>query len=199
MLSVCVGSISWCCFVVMLFRRFSHVSLFRGLPVFCCPASGPVFRQCSCIRQCSVSVPVFRRCSVFRCSVFWCSWFYSMPCPMVNLIKVSHTDKSGQDFIMRASCFCESFLLNNKRVLNLLSTRLFLKPSLYKLFPICIGKTFHRPQLNPFYKSLCLLPFFSPLIKKVEKANSFFSLLYLSLTINVHYVTVYILIWHGFI
>ena len=65
MSSVCIGSISWCCFVVMLFRWFccSHVSLFRGLPVFCCSASVPVFRQFSGVPlvfcQCYGVRPVF--------------------------------------------------------------------------------------------------------------------------------------------
>ena len=63
----CIGSISWCCFVVTLFRCTSHVPLFRGLPIVL-----PVLR-------CSASVPVLLRCSVFRSFVFRCSWFYSMP------------------------------------------------------------------------------------------------------------------------
>ena len=61
MLSFCIGSISWCVFIVSLFRSCYFVPLFRGIlivpPVFCCP----------------FSVLLFLRCSVFRCS-----WFYSM-------------------------------------------------------------------------------------------------------------------------
>ena len=68
MSSFCIGSISWCCFVVPLFRCSSHVLLFRRVPivspVFRCFAGVPVFCQCSGVP------PVFRR-SVFR--------FYSMP------------------------------------------------------------------------------------------------------------------------
>ena len=67
MLSFCIGSISWYCFVVPVFHCSSSISLFRGapivLPVFCC----------------SANVPVFRRCSAFRSPVFRCSWFYSLP------------------------------------------------------------------------------------------------------------------------
>ena len=62
MSSVCIGSISWCCFVVTLFRCSSHVPLFRCIPIVL-----PVF-------PCSTGIP----CSAFRCSVFGCSWFYSM-------------------------------------------------------------------------------------------------------------------------
>ena len=62
MSSFCIGSISWCCFVVPLFHWCFPVPLFCGVPIV-----PPV----SC---CSASVPLFR-----RCSVFWYSWFYSMP------------------------------------------------------------------------------------------------------------------------
>ena len=53
MSSFCIGSISWCCFVVTFFRSSSHVPLFRGIsivqtvfglyvpPVFRCSASVP--------------------------------------------------------------------------------------------------------------------------------------------------------------
>ena len=62
----CIGIISWCCFVVTLFRRSSHVRLFRGIPI--------VMQVFGCMfRQCSANAPMFRRCSVFRNSVFWCS------------------------------------------------------------------------------------------------------------------------------
>ena len=64
MSSFCIGSISWCCFVVTLFRCSSHVPLFRGSN---CSASIRLYNP-----------PLFR-CSVFRSSVFRCSWFYSMP------------------------------------------------------------------------------------------------------------------------
>ena len=63
----CIGSISWCCIVVTLFRCSSHVPLFRGilidLPVFRCSASVTVFGQCSAGVPCFVvpcsSVPDF--------------------------------------------------------------------------------------------------------------------------------------------
>ena len=67
MSSFCIGSISWCCFVVPLFRCSFHVPLCRSIPivspVFRCFAGVSVFRQCSGVP------PVFRRCSVFRSSV----------------------------------------------------------------------------------------------------------------------------------
>ena len=56
MLPVCIGSISWCCFVVTLFRCFSHVPLFCGIPIVL-----PVFSCMFC--QCS-GVP----CSIVPCS-----------------------------------------------------------------------------------------------------------------------------------
>ena len=56
--SFCIGSISWCCFVVLFFRCSSHVTVFCGIPI--------------------VS-PVFRRCPMFHSSVLRGSWFYSMP------------------------------------------------------------------------------------------------------------------------
>ena len=66
MSSFCIGSISWCYFVVpnsgVLLFRFSY-----DIPIV-----PPVFRSCA-------SIPAFDRCSEFRCSVFRCSWFYSMP------------------------------------------------------------------------------------------------------------------------
>ena len=77
MSSFCIGSISWCCFVVTLFLCSSHVPLFSGIPIVL-----PVF-------CCSAIVPVFCRCSVFRSSVFWCFWFYSMP------FRISHTLKEN--------------------------------------------------------------------------------------------------------
>ena len=67
--SSCIVSISWCCFVVSLFRCSSHVSLFHSIPIV-----SPVFRcfaRVTVLRQCSGVPPVFCRCSVFRCS-----WFY---------------------------------------------------------------------------------------------------------------------------
>ena len=62
MSSFCIGSISWCCFVVTLFRCSSHVPLFRGIPLF---------------RQCSGVPPVF-----------WCS--ASVPCSGVPGFIVPH-------------------------------------------------------------------------------------------------------------
>ena len=53
-----IGSISWCCFVVLLFCRCFPVPLFHYIPIIT-----PVFR-------CSASVPVFRSCSMFRVPVF---------------------------------------------------------------------------------------------------------------------------------
>ena len=50
--SFCIGSTSWCCFVVPLFRGSSLVPLF-------CEASVPLFRQCS------ASVPPVLRVRVF--------------------------------------------------------------------------------------------------------------------------------------
>ena len=67
MSSFCIDSISWCCFVVPLFRCCSIPIV---SPVFRCPVSVPVFRQSSGI------LPVFCPCSVFRNSMFRCSWFY---------------------------------------------------------------------------------------------------------------------------
>ena len=67
MTSFCIGSISQCCFVVLLFRCSSHVPLFRGIlivpSVFRCSASVPVFCQCS-------SVPPVFRVPQFRAPVF---------------------------------------------------------------------------------------------------------------------------------
>ena len=80
--SFCIGSISWCCLAVPIFRCSSHVPLFHGIPivppVFGCSTSVPVFRLCS------AGVPhVFRRCSVgVLCSVVLCS---SVPCFIVCL------------------------------------------------------------------------------------------------------------------
>ena len=66
----CVGGISWCCFVVTLFRCSSHVPLFHGIPIdlllFRCSASVPVFVQWSAGDPCSV-VP----CSGAPCSMDW--------------------------------------------------------------------------------------------------------------------------------
>ena len=67
MSSLCIGSISWCCFVVPLLCWYSLLPLFCDIPIVL-----PVFR-------CSISIPPLIRCSVSRCSVFRCSWFYSMP------------------------------------------------------------------------------------------------------------------------
>ena len=67
MTSFCIGSISQCCFIVLLFRCSSHVPLFRGIlivpSVFRCSASVPVFCQCS-------SVPPIFRVPQFRAPVF---------------------------------------------------------------------------------------------------------------------------------
>ena len=55
----CIGSISWCCFVVTLFRCSSHVPLFRGIPIVL-PVFGCMFRQCSGVppvSQFSAGVP----------------------------------------------------------------------------------------------------------------------------------------------
>ena len=68
-LPFCIGIISWCCFIVPLFRCTSHVPLFSSIPII--PIIS-VFRY-------STSAPVFLWCSVFRNSVFRCFWFYSMP------------------------------------------------------------------------------------------------------------------------
>ena len=46
MSSFCIGSISWCWFVVTLFRCSSHVPLFRGIPIVL-PVFGCMIRQCS--------------------------------------------------------------------------------------------------------------------------------------------------------
>ena len=62
MSSFCIGSISWFCFVAMLFHCSSHVPLFRGIPIVL-----------------SVFGCMFRQCSVFRSFVLRCSWFYGMP------------------------------------------------------------------------------------------------------------------------
>ena len=83
----CIGSISWCCFVVPLLFSCSTIPWYSD-----CPASirlyvPPVFR-------CSASVPVFRRCSAFRSSVFRCSWFYSMPLIIQVLYKKRCLHKS---------------------------------------------------------------------------------------------------------
>ena len=67
MLLFCIGSTSWCCSVVALFRCSLYVPLFRGIPIVL-----PVL-------CCSVSLLVFWRSFVFRSSVFQCSWFYIMP------------------------------------------------------------------------------------------------------------------------
>ena len=71
MSSLCIGSISWCCFVVPLFRCFSHVPLFRGIPivppVFRCSASFLVFCQRSGVP------PVFCYSAGVPCSVVPCS------------------------------------------------------------------------------------------------------------------------------
>ena len=69
--SICrrsVGSISWCCFVVTLFRCSFHVPLFRGIPIVLL-VFGCQFRQCFGVS------PVFWRCFVFHSFVFRCSWF----------------------------------------------------------------------------------------------------------------------------
>ena len=69
MSSFCIGSISWCCFVVTLFHCSSHVPLFRGIPIVL-PVFSCMFRQCfgvPPVSRCSVGVP----CSVVSCSVVW--------------------------------------------------------------------------------------------------------------------------------
>ena len=72
-----IGSISWCCFVVLLFCRCFPVLLFHYIPIIT-----PLFR-------CSASVPVFCRCSMFRRSAFRCSWFYSMPLIKLYILNYS--------------------------------------------------------------------------------------------------------------
>ena len=67
MSSLCMGSISWCCFMV---RCSSALLMFHYPVVFLLVCQNSVV--------CSASVPVFR-CSVFRSSMFRCSWFYSKP------------------------------------------------------------------------------------------------------------------------
>ena len=68
MLSSCIGSISWYCFVVPFLCWFSFVPLFCDIPIV-----PPVFQKCASVPvfcQYSATDPVFRRCSVFRCSGF---------------------------------------------------------------------------------------------------------------------------------
>ena len=72
MVSVCIGSFSWCYFVVTLFRCSLHVSLFRGIPIVL-PVYGYMFHQCS-------GVPPMVRVPSFRVPVFLVFWFYSMSC-----------------------------------------------------------------------------------------------------------------------
>ena len=48
----CIGSFSWCCFVVTLFRCSCHVPLFRGIPIVT-----PVFGCVSPVFRCSAGVP----------------------------------------------------------------------------------------------------------------------------------------------
>ena len=67
MLSFCISSTSWCCFIVLLFCCTFHVPIFCGISIVL-----PVF-------QCSASILVFHLCLMFRSSVFQCSWFYCMP------------------------------------------------------------------------------------------------------------------------
>ena len=80
MLLFCIGSIFWCCFVILLFCCSSHDTLFRGIPIvptlFCCSASVSVFRQRFVFLSlfwCSTSVLVFCQCSVVPCSIVLCS------------------------------------------------------------------------------------------------------------------------------
>ena len=69
MSSFCVGSISWCCFVVTLLRCSSDVPLFRGIPIVLL-VFGCLFHQCFGVSpafrfsggvSCS-GVPGFRLC-----------------------------------------------------------------------------------------------------------------------------------------
>ena len=85
-LSFCIGIISWCCFIVPLFRCTSHVPLFRGIQIV-----PPVFRY-------SASAPVFLWCSVFRSSVFRCSWFYSIP-EISTFVRVTVISFSGYKWL----------------------------------------------------------------------------------------------------
>ena len=71
MLLFCIGSISWCCFVILLFCCSSHDTLFRGIPIvpalFCCSVIVLVFHQHSgflSVFHCSAVVP----CSIVPCS-----------------------------------------------------------------------------------------------------------------------------------
>ena len=85
----CIGSISSCCFVLLLFCWCSPVLLFSGIPIV--PQCSRNNLQSGKRRNSfswlwfygygsqRFSVPLFHRCSVFRSSVFRCSWFYSMP------------------------------------------------------------------------------------------------------------------------
>ena len=66
MSSFCIGSISWCCFVVTLFHCSSHVPLFRSIPIVL-----PVFGCTS--HQCFGVPPVFRCPAGVQCSVVLCS------------------------------------------------------------------------------------------------------------------------------
>ena len=58
----CIGSISWCCFVVTFFRSSSHVPLFRGISIVL-SVFGCMFRQCFSVP------PVFRYSADVPCSV----------------------------------------------------------------------------------------------------------------------------------
>ena len=67
--SFCIGSISWCCFVVLLLCWCSLVPLFWDIPivppVFWSYASVPVFRhRIPLLIRCSTGIP----CSVVPCS-----------------------------------------------------------------------------------------------------------------------------------
>ena len=57
----CIGSISWCCVVVTLFRCSSRVPLFRGILILL-PVFGCMFHQCSGVS------PLFRCSAGISCS-----------------------------------------------------------------------------------------------------------------------------------
>ena len=98
MSSFCIGSISWCCFVVTLFRCSSHIPVFHGIPIVL-PVFGCMFHQCSGVPS------VFRYSADVPCSVVPCS---GVP-GFIVCQKFSHTWLIFAPIIL--TCFANFFFM----------------------------------------------------------------------------------------
>ena len=109
MFLLCIGSISWCCFVVLLLCWCS-VLLFYGVLIV------------SLVFYCSVSVLVFYQYStallVFCSSVFWCSWFNSMPPKMWKSINFALLQSTAIYLKLFSTIFYQIFIFHQTTALQ---------------------------------------------------------------------------------